>query len=292
MPGRLEGTFCLPVKPGWYNKILMEPRPLLYLRSGGNAQRSPTGHHAGRPARPLEHAARHRMPPARSPGFSRRSRPCPPRLCRRDGPKTFLIESLSAFLNDAQELVDLEEAGTFDFFDQDKLEGLLEGAGWEIDKDPSPSYGNPPQGYIVVAKTRDRPWLKLSRRFEERLYQEYDLKGRVKLATIISMILFVSFLLLDWIYTPQHIRTFAIIRFSRGRPGTPPARPGQAHPNPPGFHQPGHEPGDHRRRRDLHHDPGLGRLPDELLSRPEHHRHGHDRRHPFRLPRSPSSSTP
>jgi response regulator RpfG family c-di-GMP phosphodiesterase/signal transduction histidine kinase len=50
--------------------------------------------------------------------------------------------------------------------------------------------------------------------FEERLYQEYDLKGRVKLAIIISMILFVSFLLLDWIYTPQHIRTFAIIRFS------------------------------------------------------------------------------
>jgi len=50
--------------------------------------------------------------------------------------------------------------------------------------------------------------------FEERLYTEYDLKGRVKLAIIISMILFVSFLLLDWVYTPQHIKTFAIIRFS------------------------------------------------------------------------------
>jgi len=50
--------------------------------------------------------------------------------------------------------------------------------------------------------------------FEERLYTEYDLKGRVKLAIIISMILFVSFLLLDWVYTPQHIATFAVIRFS------------------------------------------------------------------------------
>ena len=50
--------------------------------------------------------------------------------------------------------------------------------------------------------------------FEERLYTEYDLKGRVKLAIIISMILFVSFLLLDWVYTPQHIKTFTIIRFS------------------------------------------------------------------------------
>ena len=50
--------------------------------------------------------------------------------------------------------------------------------------------------------------------FEERLYTEYDLKGRVRLAIIISMILFVSFLLLDWVYTPQHIMTFAIIRFS------------------------------------------------------------------------------
>ncbi len=50
--------------------------------------------------------------------------------------------------------------------------------------------------------------------FEERLYQEYDLKGRVKLAIVISMVLFVSFLLLDWIYTPQHIKTFAIIRLT------------------------------------------------------------------------------
>jgi len=50
--------------------------------------------------------------------------------------------------------------------------------------------------------------------FEERLYGEYDLKGRVKLAITISIFLFISFLLLDWIYTPQHIAIFAIIRFS------------------------------------------------------------------------------
>jgi response regulator RpfG family c-di-GMP phosphodiesterase/signal transduction histidine kinase len=50
--------------------------------------------------------------------------------------------------------------------------------------------------------------------FEERLYQEYDLKGRVKLAITISIILFISFLLLDWIYTPQYLNIFAMIRFS------------------------------------------------------------------------------
>ena len=50
--------------------------------------------------------------------------------------------------------------------------------------------------------------------FEERLYTEYDLKGRVRTAIVISIILFISFLFLDWIYTPQYLRTFAIIRFS------------------------------------------------------------------------------
>lgn len=50
--------------------------------------------------------------------------------------------------------------------------------------------------------------------FEERLYTEYDLKGRVRTAIVISIILFVSFLFLDWVYTPQYLKTFAIIRFS------------------------------------------------------------------------------
>ena len=40
--------------------------------------------------------------------------------------KARLLDSLRAFLNDAQALVDLEEAGTFDFFDPEKLNSLLE----------------------------------------------------------------------------------------------------------------------------------------------------------------------
>jgi ubiquinone/menaquinone biosynthesis C-methylase UbiE len=69
-------------------------------------------------------------------------------------PKSLLMESLRSFLNDAQELVDLEEAGTFDFFDPEKLEELLEETGWEILK-IVPSYGDPPQGYVFVAKARE-----------------------------------------------------------------------------------------------------------------------------------------
>src|SRR5512135_1034985 len=48
--------------------------------------------------------------------------------------------------------------------------------------------------------------------FEERLYTEYDLKKRVELCIVLSMILFVAFILLDWVYTPQFLGTFAIIR--------------------------------------------------------------------------------
>jgi putative nucleotidyltransferase with HDIG domain len=48
--------------------------------------------------------------------------------------------------------------------------------------------------------------------FEERLYKEYDMRGRAKLAIIISMILYPSFLLLDWVYTPQFLRLFLTIR--------------------------------------------------------------------------------
>ena len=52
------------------------------------------------------------------------------------------------------------------------------------------------------------------RSFEERLYKEYDLAGRVRLATVLSMILYPSFLLLDAIYSPQYLRLFIIIRLS------------------------------------------------------------------------------
>jgi hypothetical protein len=68
-------------------------------------------------------------------------------------PKALLLESLRFFLNDAQALVDLEEAGTFDFFDPEKLDGLLEEAGWETVR-TIPSFGDPPQGYVVLAKVR------------------------------------------------------------------------------------------------------------------------------------------
>jgi hypothetical protein len=68
-------------------------------------------------------------------------------------PKSLLLDSLRSFLNDAQALTELEEAGTFDFFDQEKLEALLDEAGW-ISLRKITSYGDPPQGYIVVAKPR------------------------------------------------------------------------------------------------------------------------------------------
>jgi len=48
--------------------------------------------------------------------------------------------------------------------------------------------------------------------FEERLYTEYDLKGRIKLIIILSAILYVSFMGLDAIYASEYIQMFLIIR--------------------------------------------------------------------------------
>lgn len=50
--------------------------------------------------------------------------------------------------------------------------------------------------------------------FEERLNNEYDLRGRAKLATILSAVLYLAFLGLDAIYAPQYIKTFFIIRLT------------------------------------------------------------------------------
>jgi ubiquinone/menaquinone biosynthesis C-methylase UbiE/CheY-like chemotaxis protein len=69
-------------------------------------------------------------------------------------PKPRLLDSLRSFLNDAQALVDLEEAGTFDFFDPEKLSDMLEESGWDQIRS-IPTFGSPPQGYIVIASPRE-----------------------------------------------------------------------------------------------------------------------------------------
>ena len=48
--------------------------------------------------------------------------------------------------------------------------------------------------------------------FEDRLNKEYDLKGRTRLAAILSIFLYLSFLGLDAIYTPHFFKTFLFIR--------------------------------------------------------------------------------
>jgi SAM-dependent methyltransferase len=78
----------------------------------------------------------------------------PPEAFGAERPREVLIDSIRSFLNDAQALVELEEAGTFDFFDPAKLDGILEEAGWEPLR-TIPSFGEPPQGYVVVAKVRE-----------------------------------------------------------------------------------------------------------------------------------------
>jgi ubiquinone/menaquinone biosynthesis C-methylase UbiE len=153
LPGTLEGTVHLPVKAGWYSKILMS-LVLSYIFD---------------PVETLKEARRIIMPGGllvlssmrpdtdASGPFTRllnKIEATPEEALPPERPKALLIESLRVFLNDAQELVDLEEAGTFDFFDPEKLEGLLEETGWEVIRF-IPSYGTPPQGYVYVTKARD-----------------------------------------------------------------------------------------------------------------------------------------
>lgn len=54
--------------------------------------------------------------------------------------------------------------------------------------------------------------MKNNREFLKRYYDEYDLRGRVKLSIILSAIFYPSFLILDAIYTPEYFSTFLIIR--------------------------------------------------------------------------------
>ncbi|MFA9452487.1 MAG: HD domain-containing phosphohydrolase [Candidatus Aminicenantaceae bacterium] len=48
--------------------------------------------------------------------------------------------------------------------------------------------------------------------FEERLYTEYDLKGRIRLIIIMSAILYIAFIGLDAIYAAQYMQMFLVIR--------------------------------------------------------------------------------
>ena len=153
LPGFLEGNLHLPLRAGWCDKVLMS-LVLSYIFNPGE-----TLAEVRRVVRPGGLLVLSSMRPntdASGP-FTRlleKIEAMPEEALPPRWPKGLLLESLRVFLNDAQALVDLEEAGTFDFFDPDKLAGLLEGAGWDIER-VIPSYGDPPQGYVVVARTRD-----------------------------------------------------------------------------------------------------------------------------------------
>ena len=150
--GNMGGPLHLPVKPGVYNKILMS-LVLSYIFNPVE-----TLHELRRIIRPGGLLVLSSMRPdtdASGP-FTRlmdKIESMPAEELPAEWPKALLLESLRFFLNDAQALVDLEEAGTFDFFDPEKLDGLLEEAGWETIR-TIPSFGDPPQGYVVLAKAR------------------------------------------------------------------------------------------------------------------------------------------
>ncbi len=72
----------------------------------------------------------------------------------KDWNKKTVLASVRSFMNDAQALVDLEEAGTFDFFDPTRLENHLEEAGFSL-LQTIETFGVPPQGYIFVAGVKN-----------------------------------------------------------------------------------------------------------------------------------------
>ncbi len=152
LPGYLEGNLHLPIRAGWYNKVLMS----LVLSYIINPAETLTDiHRIIRPGGRLVLSSMRPDTDASGP-FTRlleKIEAMPEEALPPKWPKPLLLESLRSFLNDAQALMDLEEAGTFDFFDSEKLEDLLEGTGWEIVR-IIPSYGDPPQGYVAVAKAR------------------------------------------------------------------------------------------------------------------------------------------
>jgi len=151
--GDLEAALHLPLKPGFFNKILMS-LVLSYVFNPVETLRE-----IRRIIRPGGRLVLSSMRPDTDASglFTRvldKIEGMPPEALPPNVPKSLLLDSLRSFLNDAQALVDLEESGTFDFFDPERLEGLLEEAGWES-AGTVPTFGDPPQGYLVVAKVRD-----------------------------------------------------------------------------------------------------------------------------------------
>jgi ubiquinone/menaquinone biosynthesis C-methylase UbiE len=152
-PGGLETAFHLPIKPGIYNKVLMS-LVLSYIFDPVETLREI--HRIIRPGGILILSSM--RPDTDSSGpFTRlmaKLETMSPDQMPAQWPKTRLLDSIRSFLNDAQALVDLEEAGTFDFFDPGKLDDLLEEAGWERTA-MIPTFGDPPQGYVVAARVRN-----------------------------------------------------------------------------------------------------------------------------------------
>ncbi|OGQ90151.1 MAG: hypothetical protein A2289_19825 [Deltaproteobacteria bacterium RIFOXYA12_FULL_58_15] len=68
--------------------------------------------------------------------------------------RSFVLKSIRSFLNDAQALVELGEAGAFEFFEQARLQALLDDAGYDVISTVD-SFGSPAQGYVCVATPRE-----------------------------------------------------------------------------------------------------------------------------------------
>jgi hypothetical protein len=60
-------------------------------------------------------------------------------------------ELARSFLNDASRILDLEEQGTFRFWDTDELARLVLGAGFRVERSFR-ALGEPPQAVVLVAR--------------------------------------------------------------------------------------------------------------------------------------------
>jgi ubiquinone/menaquinone biosynthesis C-methylase UbiE/CheY-like chemotaxis protein len=145
----LTGRMHLPVRPGHYNKILMSlvlsyifnPVETLIelkriLAPGGIIVLSSL------------------RPDADASGLFTRLAQKVEDMRPKDLPegweKKTVLASIRSFMNDAQALVELGEAGTFDFFDPEQLSAYLEEAGLTL-LETIETFGDPPQGYIFTA---------------------------------------------------------------------------------------------------------------------------------------------